>query len=161
MSQDITCPAAPSTQDGAPVENVERVESAAPPPTTDADTPAPTSSLAQANKTLERFGKECRNQADANYVLASLAQQYVEEFLGAAPGKAQRATAVETLADEWAKWSEESLTLDRATLLRRMRERVNLLLRCNAVAHLLGDGSGVAKGNGTASGRGKGSKAGR
>jgi hypothetical protein len=148
-------PVVQETQENASEERREEIQP------TEADAPAPTSSLAQANKTLERFGRECRNQADANYVLASLAQQYVEEFLGAAPGKAQRATAVETLADEWAKWSEESLTLDRATLLRRMRERVNLLLRCNAVASLLGDGSGVAKGDGTKSGRGKGSKAGR
>jgi hypothetical protein len=143
------------TQDNASEEQRDVIQP------TEADAPAPTSSLAQASKTLERFGKECRTLADANYVLASLAHQYVEEFLGAAPGKSQRTTAVETLADEWAKWSEESLTTDRTTLLRRMRDRVRLLLQCHAVATLLGDGSGVAKGDGTKSGRGKGSKAGR
>jgi hypothetical protein len=45
--------------------------------------------------------------------------------------------------------------------MKRLKDRVNTLLAVHAVATLLGDGSGVAKGNGTGKGRGKGSTAGR
>src|SRR5947209_5090206 len=60
--------------------------------------PKPTATLAQCNATLAKFGAECRTAADANYRLADLAARYVAEFLGAAPGKAQRSTAAERLA---------------------------------------------------------------
>src|SRR5262249_13904108 len=112
--------------------------------------PVPTSTLAQANKTLAAFGAACRDATDANYRLAALAAQYVSEFLGAAPGKATRATAVERLASEWLLWDEESMGTPTTQSLRRLRERVNVLLRGHAVATLLGDGRGVSKGDGTA-----------
>lgn len=123
--------------------------------------PAPSSTLAQANATLGKFGAECRRQADSNYTLAGLAYRYIDEFLGAAPGKAQRATAVECLGEEWRKWDEDSMSIPLAQATKRLRERVNALLRGHAVATLLGDGSGVAKGDGTRKGRGKGRADGR
>jgi hypothetical protein len=123
--------------------------------------PAPTSTLKEANATLAKFGAECRRQADANFQLGALAWDYAQQFLGAAPGRAQRSTAVESLADEWRKWDEESMEESVRAAMERLKKRVNTLLAVHAVATLLGDGSGVAKGNGTGKGRGKGSTAGR
>lgn len=123
--------------------------------------PAPSSTLAEANRTLTRFGAECRRQADANYTLGALAFQYVQQFLGASPGKAQRPTAVGCLAEEWRRWDEESMSQTVQAATKRLKDRVNTLLAVHAVATLLGDGSGVEKGDGTAKGRGKGAKGGR
>jgi hypothetical protein len=125
-------------------------------PTPAAQGPTPTYTLAQANATLAAFGKQCRTAADHNYRAAALAAQYVDEFLGAAPGKSTRTTAVERLAAEWLLWDEESMAVPQATAMKTLRARVNVLLRVNAVAGLLGDGRGVAKGDGTRKGKGKG-----
>lgn len=124
----------------------------------DQDAPAPTSTLAEANRTLARFGQACRTAADHNYATAELAFQFVTEFLGSAPGRAQRATAIEVLADEIRKHDEDSLSVPLAKAMARMKERANLLVRVHAVAVLLGDGRGMAKGDGTRKGRGKGGK---
>lgn len=118
--------------------------------------PEPTSTLAEANRTLSRFGTECRNATDHNYKLAELASLYVEQFLGAAPGKSQRSTAVDRLATEWLQWDEESLAVPQNTAMKRLRERVNMLLRCNGVVSVFGDGSQFPAGDGTGKGRGKG-----
>jgi hypothetical protein len=118
--------------------------------------PVPTATLAQANATLQRFGQQCRTATDHNYVLGQLAAQFVDEFLGAAPGKSTRTTAVERLAAEWLLWDEESMAEPQSQAMKRLRAKVNVLLRGNAVANLLGDGRGVAKGDGTKRGKGKG-----
>jgi hypothetical protein len=125
-------------------------------PTPAAQEPAPTHTLQQANATLAAFGRQCRTAADHNYRAAALAAQFVDEFLGAAPGKSTRTTAVERLAAEWLLWDEESMAVPQATAMKTLRARVNVLLRVNAVASLLGDGRGVAKGDGSKKGRGKG-----
>ena|SRR5579862_71043 len=113
--------------------------------------PVPTHTLAQANATLAAFGKQLKQQADGNYRVAALAAQYVAEFLGAAPGKSTRTTAVDRLAAEWLLWDEESMSVSQHTAMTRLRSKVNLLLKVHAVGTLLGDG----KGDGTAAGKGK------
>lgn len=149
---EAVAPPAPPQQppaEGAPAPEAPDASKAA---------PSPAVTLPQLNATLERFGKQAAKIADANYALAELAAQFVEEFLGAAPGKAQRSTAVDRLAAEWLRWDEESLTRPLAQAMTRLRERVNMLLRVNAVVDLIGDGAGVPKGNATRSGKGKGAK---
>jgi hypothetical protein len=160
---DTTTPATATQDQSATLPTVDN----APPPatvlavtdeTTDA-TPeqGDTATLAGANKTLRRFGSLCRAQADHNYALAETAALYVGQYLGASD-KATRSRAVENLADEWLLWDEETLALPKSRATTRMKERVNLLLRVNAVRVLLGDGRDVQKGDGTEAGRGKGKK---
>ena len=62
---------------------------------------------------------------------------------------------MDNLAEEMRLWDERSLAESVETGRKRMRERVNLLLRVNAVVELIGDGRGLAKGDGTGKGRGK------
>jgi hypothetical protein len=140
--------------DAEELEDEEQATAAEPTPAV--QEPAPTHTLAQANATLAAFGRQCRTAADHNYRAAALAAQFVDEFLGAAPGKSTRTTAVERLAAEWLLWDEESMAVPQATAMKTLRARVNVLLRVNAVAALLGDGRGVAKGDGSKKGRGKG-----
>ncbi|MGE0367271.1 MAG: hypothetical protein AB7Q00_16225 [Phycisphaerales bacterium] len=118
----------------------------------------PTATIEEANKTLRAFGKECQKQADANFVIASLAFRYVEQALGASPGKATRSVAVDNLANERRQWDEESFSIPVAQSMKRQRQVVNDLLHGHALVTLLGDGSHVESGDGTANGRGKGGK---
>src|SRR5687768_10609809 len=94
-----------------------------------------------ASVTLAEFAKACRTQADQNYHLARLAALYVRQCLEAAPGRARRTAAIESLAEQWALHDEESLALPPAQVKRRLRDKVSRLLRCQAVVTLLGDGS--------------------
>lgn len=126
------------------------------------ETPAPETApvvdtaqaLASANKTLAAFGHACRNATEHNARLGKLAAEYVRQFM-AASDKARRSTAVDNLAEEMRLWDERSLAESVETGRKRMRERVNLLLRVNAVVELIGDGRGLPKGDGTGKGRGK------
>jgi hypothetical protein len=146
MSETITPATVPQ---GEPTEPTTTPE-----PTPDA---GDTATLAGANKTLRRFGSLCKVQTDYCYGLAETAALYVEQFLGASD-KSTRSRAVENLADEWLLWDEDTLALPRSKAMTRTKERVNMLLRVNAVRVLLGDGRDVAKGDGTAAGRGKSRK---
>jgi hypothetical protein len=56
------------------------------------------------------------------------------------------------------RWDEDSLGLSLDKAKHNMVQRVNALLKGNAVRVLLGDGRDVAKGDGTKAGRGKGGK---
>ncbi len=110
--------------------------------------PVPTVTLVQCNATLAAFGKQLAKQGQGNYKLAAIAAEYVAEFLAVSPGKNQRSTAVERLAGEWLLWDEESMSRPQTTALKALRERVNMLLRGNAVATLLGTGKGLMKSKG-------------
>lgn len=127
--------------------------------------PAPTDpvaapvTVADCNRTLTAFGKEAASQTEACYKLGTLATEYIRQCM-AASSKALRETATEALATELWRNGEESLSAVFTKVRSRYMDRVSVLLGCNAVVELLGDGSAVPAGNGTGKGRGKG-KAGR
>jgi hypothetical protein len=120
--------------------------------------PVPTATAEQAKKTLARWGDLCARIADHNYDAGSLAYQFIDEYLGAAPGQATAKTARALLVEEWSKHDDAAFLMDPATAKRTLSKRLDVLLAVNAVATLIGDGKGVAKGNGTKSGRGAGKK---
>jgi hypothetical protein len=118
--------------------------------------PVRTSTAAQAQATLDKFGAHLGKVEQSNYTTAALAAQYVDEFLGAAPGKATHTAAVDRLANEWLKHDSEAVAEPVAQAMNRLRKRVSSLLKCHAVVTLLGDGSKVPSGDGTKTGRGRG-----
>lgn len=115
-------------------------------PQTSTQEPIPSApSIAEVNATLAKFGKACRSAADANYKLADIASEYVRQFL-ASSANAKRATAIDNLAEQWRLWDESSMSEPADKARRRLRDRVNMLLRCHATASLLSVPKDVAWG---------------
>lgn len=124
-------------------------------------TPVPTVTVEQCSKTLAAFSKAAKDQAEVCYTLAKHAMQYVRQSLAASP-KAVREVATDTLANAlFAADGDVPLCTAWTKVRSRYMDRVSVLIGCQAVIELLGDGTGIKKGDGTGNGRGKGKADGR